>query len=838
MNSEETRSHRAFALPGSALQYGPDKRVDVKHIDLYLVPDLQAQRLEGVCTTTVCAFDEEISELVLDAVDLQISEVKRDGATLAFVRRGDHLAIAFDPPIAAGAQATFSVAYFVDKPQAGLFFIAPDAHYPDKISHAWTQSQDENARYWLPCFDYPHEKQTTSTTVVVPRGLFALANGALVERKDDGDTTIFRYRQDVAHSTYLLTMVVGPFVEVEQRGGERPVLYYVLPGREADGERSFGKTPNMIDVFESRLDCTYPYARYSQIAVSDFIFGGMENTSATTQTDRTLHDERAHADFSSDPLVAHELAHQWFGDLLTCRDWSHAWLNEGFATFFEAVFREADLGSDEYLYDIFGCVERYLEEDSDRYRRPIVWNTFRDPIELFDRHLYEKGGAVLHMLRGELGESRFWRSMQRYVRDNAGRNVETIDLIRAIESATGRNLRGFFDRWVFRGGHPELKVALSWDRERRSLTVTVDQKQACDAENPAFEFDVELGLALGESGAEKRMSIAVRGAHETLTIPLEREPSLVRFDPGAFILAKVETAFGVHFAAAALRGDANPIARIYAALELIKDASREAREAMGEAFAHERFWGVLAEACAALGATRAPWARELLLGALRHDHPKVRRAAAHALGSFKNDREVASALLAPAQHDSSYFVQSAALEALGKSGDARAFDVLIDALGGTSWNATVQAGAAHGLAELADERSADALLAVVKSGHEEHLRRAALSALARLAERREDRRTLVLENIHAALDEPMFLLRISAIAALERLADPRSVAPLTELADGTSDGRLRRDAMEAIVRIRENQKVPAQVTGLRSDLDRLREDQQKLQAKLESISGT
>ncbi|HET9029970.1 MAG TPA: M1 family metallopeptidase, partial [Candidatus Aquilonibacter sp.] len=452
---DETDGHRKFALPGARLHYGPDKTVIVEHIDLHLVPHLEEHALDGVCTTTVRALDEPVARLDLNAVDLVVSGVERDGKPQRFSTRNDLLTVEFDPAIAPNERATFAVRYRVERPRHGLFFVEPTAEYPQHVRHAWTQSQDENARYWFPCLDYPHGKQTTSTTVIVPKGTFALANGALVERVDAAETTRFVYRQDVPHPTYLMTLVVGPFAEIDQgtAGAKKvPVWYYVLPGREADGERAFGNTPRMIDLFEARLKTPYPFARYSQIAVSDFIFGGMENTSATTQTDRTLHDARAHLDFSSDPLVSHELAHQWFGDLLTCRDWSHAWLNEGFATYFECVWREADLGYDEYLYDVFGCVARYLDEDANRYRRPIVCNAFRDPIELFDRHLYEKGGAVLHMMRGELGDARFWRSIARYVANNAGRNVETIDLIRAIEEETGRNMRGFFDQWVFRGG--------------------------------------------------------------------------------------------------------------------------------------------------------------------------------------------------------------------------------------------------------------------------------------------------------------------------------------------------------------------------------------------------
>ncbi|MBV8489250.1 MAG: M1 family metallopeptidase, partial [Candidatus Eremiobacteraeota bacterium] len=405
---DDTSNHRAFALPGSRAHYGPDKVVAVEHIDLHLTPDLERETLDGICTTTVRALDEDVDRLVLDAVDLAVSAVERrapgaaQGAAQQFVRRDGKLEIAFEPPIRAGERETFAVTYRATKPRHGLFFVKPDKAHPEKVAHVWTQSQDENARYWFPCMDYPHEKQRTSTTIVVPKGLFALANGALVERRDDGERTVFRYEQNVPHSTYLMTVVAGPFAEVAQGNagsGKVPVFYYVLPGREADGDRAFAKTPKMIALFEERTGMPYPYARYSQIAVTDFIFGGMENTSATTQTDRTLHDERAHLDFSSEPLVVHELAHQWFGDLLTCRDWSHAWLNEGFATFFEAVWREADLGYDEYLYDVFECVETYLEEDADRYRRPIVYNNYRNPIEIFDRHLYQKGAAVLHMLR-------------------------------------------------------------------------------------------------------------------------------------------------------------------------------------------------------------------------------------------------------------------------------------------------------------------------------------------------------------------------------------------------------------------------------------------------------
>ena len=477
--------HRPFALPGARPQYGPDKLVDVLHIHLDLRPDIERKRLDAHCVTTVRAIEDGVARLVLAAVDLNVASVSRadDGTSLAFRSTSQTLEVTLEPPLRAGETLAFDVGYAVENPRRGLYFVDREP------KHVWTQSQDTDARYWFPCFDYPAEKQPTSARVSVPKGQFALANGALTERVEGANETQFLYEQRIPHATYLVTMVAGPFSEIAQPHDRVPVWYYTLLGREADGERAFGRTPQMIDVFEHTIGVPYPYERYSQIAVTDFTFGGMENTSATTQTDRVLHDERAHLDFSAEFLASHELAHQWFGDLVTCRDWAHAWLNEGFATYFEAVWLEADKGWDEYLYDIYGAVRRYLEEDEERYRRPIVCNMFRDPIELFDRHLYEKGAAVLHMLRGELGWERMKRSLRRYVSSNAQRNVETIDLVRAIEAETGRNTRRFFAQSVERGGHPQLEVSYRWDGDHRTALVTVAQQQTVDADNPAYVFD-------------------------------------------------------------------------------------------------------------------------------------------------------------------------------------------------------------------------------------------------------------------------------------------------------------------------------------------------------------
>jgi aminopeptidase N len=832
--------HRPFALPGARPQYGPDKVVDVLHIDLHLRPDLDAKRLDAVCTTTVRAIEDGVGRLVLDAVDLEVASVVRvtDRDGLAHRSTSESLEITIEPPLRAGDELEFAVEYAVRNPRRGMYFIE---HEP---KHVWTQCQDTDARFWFPCFDYPTGKQTTSATIVVPNGHFALGNGALVSRTEGQGETVYRYEQRVPHPTYLVTMVAGPFSEIAQPHARVPVYYYTLPGREADGERAFGNTPRMLDVFEQTIGVPYPYERYSQIAVADFIFGGMENTSATTQTDRVLHDERAHLDFSSDFLASHELAHQWFGDLVTCRDWAHAWLNEGFATYCEAVWLEADKGWDEYLYDVYGVVQRYLEEDAERYRRPIVCNLFRDPIELFDRHLYEKGAAVLHMLRGHLGWQRMQRSLKRYVSANAQGNVETIDLIRAIEAETGRNTRQFFAQWVERGGHPQIDVSYKWDGERKTALITVAQKQKIDDDNPAYVFDLDVGFAAdapdavrGDFGegpvpGELRVRLHVERAPQTFAVLLEHEPALVRVDPAAWILSSWTSSLGTDVHAAILRADPSPIARIRAAKALAKDGTRVAREALAHALAHDPFWGVAVEVASALGASRAPSARETLLASTGHPHPKVRRAVADALGSWRDER-VAGALLAM-RDDASYFVVAAALHALGKTRDPRAFEALVAGTKTPSWNETIASGAVRGLGALAEARALPVLREAAAPEKREALRRAAIGALAILGTLVDATRTEAVDAIESALRDGVYLVRVSAYAAAERLGDPRLLPALDRLAESEDDGRLRRDAAEAAIRIREQQTKPAALNDLREEIDRLRAESQTLRERLDT----
>jgi aminopeptidase N len=841
------QDRRAFPLPGSQPQYGPDRPVRVLNINLHLEPDLEKHSIEGICTTRVEAVDEGIDRITLDAVDMDILDVRSGSEVLEHERRTGSLMIRFEQPLRGGEQLEFAVKYRVVKPTRGAYFTEPDKANPKKPRQLWTQSQDSDARYWFPCVDYPDNKQTSTTTVVVRKGLFALANGALKERRDDAKTTTFVYHQEIPHPTYLFTLVVGEFSEIAQTGAEVPVFYYVAPGREADGERSFGATPRMIQAFNDFIGVDYPFARYSQIAVADFIFGGMENTAATTQTDRTLHDERAHLDFSSEPLVSHELAHQWFGDLLTTRDWAHAWLNEGFATYFEAVWYEASRGWDEYAYHVVQMVRNYFAEDDERYRRPVVFNRFINPVEIFDRHLYEKGGAVLHMLRGTLGHDRFRRAIHRYVEDNRGGSVETIDLVRAIEHASGRNLRGFFEQWISRGGYPELEIGYKYDAERKSAIVDIRQKQKVDDENPAFRFDLNVGFlstkhapsALErdagdtELEGEHRVRLEITRAQESFAIPVSEEPSLVRIDPGAYVLGKFEYKLGPDMLARILRTEPDIVARIRAAQALAKEGGRNARETLAGVLETEPFWGVSVAIARALAQTHAPWAKDALLQARKHPHPKARRGVAEALGAFSRDPNVASALIEMLD-DASYFVVATALISLGKTRDPRAGEVLMRYLSTSSWSDTIAGGAARGLAELGDVAAVQPLIAATRDDRSDELRRAALGALARLYHLLDERKPSIVEAIIEAFDDDDLLVRLAAVSAAEHLGESATIPALRRLSGLDGDGRIRRSALEAIERIGEAQRTPPELAKLRTEVEELRETVQALRARLDT----
>jgi aminopeptidase N len=816
-------AEHVFNLPGDTPHYAPDSRYRARHLRLELAVDPGRKRIEGTATYTLRPAPfagPEPPEVELDAVDMDILEVS-PARSWSY----DEARLRIQPESAAG-DVTLTIRYAAE-PAKGMYFLEPDEGYPARPRQVWTQGQAEDTRYWIPSFDFPNQKLTTELIAQVPGHLTVISNGQLVSREDGR----WHFKQDVPHPAYLMTFVAGEFSLIEDRWGDVPVQYFVQPGREEDAKRAFGNTPAMMDFFSKATGVPYPYAKYAQVAVADFIYGGMENTSATTQTARTLHDERAHIDFSSDPLVSHELAHQWFGDLVTCRDWGHAWLNESFATYCEALWREHHLGRDEFLYDLHGLLQSYLGEARERYQRPIATNVYRDPSDVFDRHLYEKGGMVLHMLRCHLGDEAWWASIKHYLEQHRGRNVVTADLQRAIEDVSGRNLEGFFQQWVFSPGHPQLKVRWNWDAKAKLASLSVRQAQDTKRGTPLYALDFDLEL-------DGRTVPAHMDTEErTFAVHLEHEPKHIRFAPGGqLVLSTAEFDYPAGMLRRQLANDEDVLLRVAAAKALGKKADRQSVSALATALRSDAFWGVQAQVAKALADAKTVAAKQALLTNMDLPHPKARRGVLEALGDF-HEPDVAEALREKAQRgDASCYVEAEAFRSLGKTRQERGYDTLLAGLQRESHNDVIRQAVFDGLKELRDDRAVDLALDWMRYGRPDLVRASAVRALEKLGE--EDSR--VDDALRDLLDDQRIAsrpARAAAVTVLRRRLKAEAIGPLERVAERDVDERIRRSAREAAQALRAGQDREDELRQLRERVDALVEENRKLRDRVDKLEA-
>ena len=829
---------REFAFPGTRPRYAPDRVVDIQHIALVLEIDPARRTVAGTATLSGTAIAGGARVVELDAVELSIEKVTANGKPATFRHDGRKLRVELPAALGAGATLELEVDY-KGAPRRGLYFIGPDDGYPEKPQQVWTQGQDEDSRYWFPCFDSPHEKATSELTVTVPANLFAVSNGTLVSDKTKGGKRTLHWKLDVPHSCYLVTLAVGDFAALETRWGDVPVVYYVQRGREEACERTLARTPQMLELFSKRFGVPYPYPRYSQVFVADFIFGGMENTSATTLTDTVLLDERAAIDYDVDALVSHELAHQWFGDLVTCRDWGEGWLNEGFATYAEYIWREHHENRDAADLELEEWADQYFGEDSGRYRRTIATKLYDEPIDIFDHHLYEKGGRVLHMLRHLLGDDAFWKTLGHYLGKHRHGLVESRDLARAVEDATGKVVDWFFSQWVIDGaGHPDLDIRISWDETEKLATVSLEQTQKIEGKTPLFRLPTKMRFRIGDKDVD--LPLEMTEQRQQFHFRLDAEPTQAIFDPGHVLLAsrkidKPEPCWVAELAGATLAVD-----RAAAAQALGKRGDAAAEKALATALEKDKFWAVRGAAATALGRMRTPTARDQLIKRLAGEvHPRARRMIARALGEFVLDQAAGAALAKVVQKgDASYFVEAEACLALGKTRTARAGELLRVAAGRESFTDVIRQHAYRGLAEARDDGALGLLVDGTKWGRPTQGRRAAASALAQLMRGRRDRESRdVRERIELLLADKDFRVQAAAVEALAIIGDPAAIGSLRKMIDRELDGRLRRRGKEVIRDLEEGAPLADDVKRLRDEVGELRTIAAGLRERVELLEA-
>ena len=832
-----------FRLTGDRPVWGRDRAYKVEHLRLDLAFDLKRRSVTGTATTTIRPRHDGLREAVFDAVELDIASVK-DGAgnDLAWSMGDRALRVNLGSARRASQPITIVVLYSAT-PRRGLYFNQPDEGYPTRPEQVWTQGQAEDSACYFPCLDFPGEKFTSEAHLTVPAAWFALSNGRLDSVSEDRrrKTKTYHWLQERPHPAYLITVAAGEFDEVRAKAGDVPVQYYGAPGSAPALRRAFGRTPEMVTFFADKIGTPYPWAKYATVAVHDFIFGGMENTSATTMTDTLLHDERAHDDVleQCDSITAHELAHQWFGDLLTCREWSHGWLNESFATYFDALFVEHHRGWDAFRYDILQNGELYMQEDSGAYRRPIVENVYREPIDVFDRHLYERGSVVLDMLRYNLGDDLWWAAIQHYVRKHAEQDVLTHDLQRAIEEATGRNMDGFFAQWVWKGGHPEFKATYAWDAKQRLATVGLTQTQTPDeALTSIYQTPIEIAFMV--DGKFDRHTVQVTDAAHSFVFRLPSEPEFVSIDPAGRVLKTLDFAPGVKQLAARVAKDPEAIGRIDAARALAKAGSPEAVAALRTAVLNrDEVDFVRAEVAAALGKMKDGAARDALIAAAREPVARVRRAAALALGNFR-DEATAQALtrLLSGNGDRSYYVQMNAAQALGRTLQPSAFETLEAVMGRPAHNDVITVGALTGLGSLRDPRAVGPLLAHTEWGVHQNARRAATAALGTLYAYLEGPvQVRVRERLEELLDDRWLRVQIAAVAALEAAGDAKAAPAISAAAERALDGRVKRTNRVAARRLAERAASGKETKALRDEVEKLQQENRGLADRLTALEA-
>jgi aminopeptidase N len=851
---DESNGHKSFQLPGSRPHYNPDRPGQVEHISLDLVLDIPNSSFTGTCAIRLNPVRNAIESLTLDAVDLKIDRVKIDGTDCAFNYDGELLHIPVKVDVIAGKILDLVIYYGVTNPQRGMYFIHPDEHYPDKPTQVWTQGEDEDSRFWFPCFDYPGQLATSAIRVQVPKDFVAISNGELVEQTIFGEDRVYQWMQKEIHPTYLMTLAVGRFSEISDSWNGKPVTYYVEKGLEESAKLSMGKTPQMIEFFSEKFGYPYPFPKYAQVCVADFIFGGMENTSTTLLMDRCLLDERASLDnFNTESLVAHELAHQWFGDLVVIKHWSHAWIKEGMASYCEVLWTEHEYDKDEAAYYLLGEAQSYLSEDSDRYRRPIVTNIYREAIELYDRHLYEKGACVYHMIRAELGDELFDKFIQTFVRDNAHKTVETIDLLRAIDKSTGRNLAFLFDQYVYRGGHPDYKVAYSWDGDSNLAKLTVTQTQAKEGvhtlTNDLFDLKIPIGFGYVKNGIAdvKVTKIRVYEKEQVLYFPLETKPDFISFDVGNNYLKTVTLEYPLPELKAQLKSDPDPISRIYATEAIAKKGNLEAVTALTECLATEEFWAVRLEAAQQLATIKLDLAVTNLVAEIGDEDAFVRKAIVDELGKIKTPETYAAIKQLVEAGDASYYVEAAACRALGgmttaslKDKQEEVINLLTNVLNTRAgWNEIVRAGAIGGLSKITDSETAlNTVIRYVKPGVPQPLRLTSIRALGAISSgQSEANLTVIVEKLAELARETFFLTQVSVVNALSQMSTVKAIGVLQGLASQSPDGRVKRIADEGVQKVQKKIGADGAVKQLREELEEVKKTNQELKSRLENLEA-
>lgn len=853
---------RFLDITGANPDHFPKERqVDIEHIRLQMdFPGLETKTASVVETMIFTSPWEDISTVTFDALGLDITSIDRltddafvilqspvvkdfaekDG--LDFHAESETVTIALDPPVRKGERVALRIKYTIHDPKSGLFWIEPFDDDPDPRWEVWSQGESNYNRHWYVSHEYPNDRMTSEIIARVPQPNIVSAAGQLVSRTDNGDgTSTFHWRIEQNHVNYLTTLIIGQYDVQRDEWRGIPLEYYVPPQHAADVQRTFGPTREMMELFSTLLDEPYPFPRYAQLVVREFGSGGMENITATSLTTRVLNGA-ATEEFTtpcgrySEALISHELAHTWFGNLITCRNWSHLWLNEGWASYMEDLWTESTCGRDEYDLTQWRLRRRVANDDPVESAQPVVFVRVPDSATMFrfnGQAVYNKGEFLAHALRRKLGDELFFKGIQTYIDLHKHSTVTTEDLRTALESVSGIDLEAWFRQWLYSPGTPRVRIALRYDMKARAAIVDVEQTQKIDAITPAFRMDMELYLRSRQGEAVTR-TVEITDRKHTFSIPLEKPPMIFAPDPGAANLMGLELDAPFEVLRDTARQGPTMVARLNAVEALRKQGARAVETLSALAVNESEFFGIRAESVTSLGEISGDSARDALLRLaqeLRNKPAKetdwrVRRAVAQALGKHKGDAIVA--MLARYSEDPCEPVAANALASLGSFKDESAKDALVKGFARRGEHDVVANDALGALVKRRDPEAMDLAIKLTGSDVDYRVRPQSISRIGELLDGADipTEGNAGTARLLELVDDKRPRARRAAVDALGRARFKGAVSRLEQLAAKADDSDLATAAKNALTSIREPK-------GTREDVTKLDERLNALETRLE-----
>ena len=672
------------SLPDTLATYNPSHTFeqDLVHTKLEISFDWAKKHAIGKATLTLRPWFYPTDKLTLDAKNFDIQSVTFEGKTdpLPYDYDKAQLVIHLGKTFTRNDEYKVVISY-VAKPDEresfggsaaitsdkGLYFINADGADPEKPKQIWTQGETESNSYWFPTVDKPNERCTEEMYITVEDKYKTLSNGVLVSSKKNADGTRTDYwKMDKPHAPYLFMMAVGEYAVVKDKWRGIPVEYYVEPKFEQYARDIFPYTPEMLEFFSTKLGYAYPWPKFSQVIVRDYVSGAMENTTAVIFGEFMQKDKRALIDdhLTNEKVTAHEMFHHWFGDLVTTESWSNLTLNEGFANYSEYLWLEYKHGREEADFHEMNERQGYLYSALDG-GHPLIHFGYGDRESMFDAHSYNKGGAVLHMLRNQVGDDAFFTALGRYLKRNEYTDVEAHELRLAFEDVTGQDLNWFFNQWFFSAGQPNLDIKYAWDETTKKATVTIDQTQAA-AKNVPHIFELPLKVDLYDaSGKAHREQIRMTKRSQTFTFDAPVQPALINVDADKALLAVKNDAHSEEEWAFMYRKAPLLIDRWEAIDHLQSSNSALAKAVMTEAL-QDKYSGIRGKALEKADLSK-PDVQALVAKIAESDsEPSVRAAAIQALGQTKEAKYV-PIYQKGIGADQSYNVLGASLAALSET---------------------------------------------------------------------------------------------------------------------------------------------------------------------------